>query len=1379
MKNVSTFLFRLYAVLFLPMLFLSCAEAFTINPNTAEIEVNDRSICAPAGLLASHGDYRKITLSWNLVSNAKQYIIYSAPSPFDEFVKIGETSGSVSEFSVDVASGKMLWFRLSSLSYTGTESSKSGYVFGSSVAVPNITGIVLGADGKSAEVSWWLSNCRDDTYASSVSYTVVCYEGDGERVFDTKTQKGPLTSVCFYGLDARAKYSYQVLASVGNFKAEKSDLSDAESARLTVPSAPENFFVERGVKKAADGIVVSWTLPPPAHCRISSDVYEEHPLYFSIQRKLSSEPDSAYADIVQYIGTVDAPASGVYFNCDGDSHFSDLYVERSAVQDVEAGRVPNYPGYIVGTKLSYADRTAEQGKLYSYIVRSFTDDVSGRTVSSDSSFTVGEGHLVSSPSLELVSDYVLDGSDENKFSNIHLGLNFNFEDFSLDGEGFYSYLLSYEKTPFATAENPEPSSCGEVFVSAFSSVESIRSYEISYGKDFVSDSENHGYYTYRVYVAPSSLKGLPSSDSEFYTSVRSSSSLTVTDDASSLPLITEFSVQDGYASKYVLCWNYEPSYSYSLKWTLYDGRTGQPASDAQVNSIDIQEGDLDITSVPGKAFFTHGAESGDSRKYTLVARNGLYTAKDFEEVSRTLGTANARLKALSYDSVNISWDSVQRADSYSVVAFYAHDLEKTNLVREAEDGGTNCEISLDGGTYTCTIVKPSGYDSALLSGREITVEVTAKNSKRSTDNSTSKTVSARTFGPSVMQAAAGNLYEKNINIGWQEIEGAKGYLVSRVMYEDGNAVTASDAADVYFVDASSLELKRNGERPPEGSSASRKDGKIWLNDVDDTDCMDSSSHSQRMISWGLPYGYIVLPVLYGEDDFEFNGLEISSDGKSGVSYTDILSSSAFIKNSTLGYGLSVSASKSESSATVSVSWKKPYENDSGIPFVYRRARGSGEWKLIASLSKDDDVYNDSLEGEDFTKAFYYAVQYHRSSSPLACTRSYEEHLGAKDLRYSDSSGVEELNKGYLFYISLSASYNGRRGPDGLWAKDGFYYSQKVSHSRWDFEERARGPSAITISAKNVNTTYGNIKLADIQIGSDGEENFTLNASGGVLNGDGNDTALVKNGSDLVLHPIAMTESLVAGNGEHTYTDGILKILRSSKTFYKLESTVSYSKTDGSGGEVFFVGEASGFRQFSDEELVKSVSLVLSDALYQAGIPKSSAAIFVVRDASSKCSGKTGEFTVTHTSWANHSQWGFGGTSYRHIFPSGTSSKYTEPYASDFVIRAGDSVKAVGIKENTLYHLPELELDIVHDSGISPCVLSYTLGTAGSLNFAGEGTGLNRTWILSVKKDGSQIVNADGEQAFLRVFPYDVGTAHGSPDASVNSSLKTYQGGWWN
>ena len=1351
--------------------FTSCKNFLIENTDTGEITAVSKKITAPSAINVSQGDYRNITLSWDAVPNAKQYFIYASINPFENFTKVGETSEGITEFNYSVKSGKTVWFRISSYSYKGIESSLSKYTSGSSVAIPNITNISLSANGTSSTVNWWMNNCNQNTYENAVTYKVTCYEENKTSIVDSKIVSGSVNTAEICGLKKKSHYYYQVEAYIDSYKSEVSDFTDIETARLTSPYSVDNLTIDQGIntKASGKGIQISWQLPEGVEYKVSSNntdsIYEVHPLYFSIERKLADEADESYTTLVNYIGTVNSAidsSEGIYFTCGTSptSSSSLLEVDCSQISSIEENEISNYSAYVIGSKLTYTDLNVEDNKLYTYRVRSYSDDVGQKTISSDTSVDSKNGWLISTPALNVEPDYKKESEESQYFSSISAIFNLDFEDYNLDNTSFYKYILTYQRTPFPTESETNPQADEEKFLISLNSVEQINNFVKIYDSDFLNKSENQGYYSYSLYICNSNVAD-DSIPDEYYSMTQTPTNFSLTNDASKIPEIKTFTVNDGYASKYILTWDYNENYEYSLLWATYNGGTEQITG--QYESCILNSSDLNIDN--GMATYVHSVTSGDARKYTLIANNGLQVSKEAEGISKTLGTANVQQGIPSYDSITVHWKEVQKATVYNVKAYYASDSSQNDIaITDGENPNTT--LTTEDGIVTCTITKPKGYNSALKSGSEIKLEVTASN-ENTEDNSTTCISSVCTFGPALINATVGKLQENNISIIWNTVQNAAGYIIYRVLYSDNTAdnTKLQTTTDKYYYDVTLGTLKRNDDTPTEGSAVTSKKSQYYLNDIDDSNCKSESSLNQRKIASGLPFGYIILPILGDGDDFNFEQLEIK-DGNAGITYADITESSAFIKNASLGYGLNVKASKSESSVTINVSWDRPYENETGIPYIYRCAYGDEDnWERIDSLGVNVTEFNDPLSGKDKTIPYRYAVQYHSSSSKLDYKAAYKKHLEQLDKRYSDiEDDYEELNKGYLLYFDFSASYNGTLDSDGKYVKDSNYYSEKLSHTLWNFDERKRGPALFTLYAYNQNTSMGYVKLADIAVDSStGEETFTLNAENGILKDDtSSDTKIEKSGSDLILSPIGLTA------GSANYTDGVLKVLRSAKTYYKLSSSLPYTRDNKEGTAEFSDSSVYAYRQISNEELTKAAMLVLAYGFYKDGDGKDD-----LSNIESKLS-YNGDVTLTT---ANGGTATFGSRLLCGISEAGKykANVSMNKYAPEQLLPTGDTETLFCISMTNVSTrtdgLADSYLNKFRTEGFTVTVNNVVSELSGMDSYSGTLTvTCTDSSTLKIIKDGTTMVDTTDKEVRRKWFPIQISDDH--------CWIKSTTYGWW-
>lgn len=362
----------------------------------------NEAVKPPAGLMASHGGYKSVTLSWNAAANAVRYNIYGAANPFETFVKVGETKDASSSIELNEVAGAVRYYYVKSIDYKGGESFASSTVKGSTMATPSITMIESSSDGTQATVSWWMSNCDSTTYSDSVKYKVRCFLEDGKSVDET-TCDGTVSSVVFKGLSPKTKYLYDVGAYIPVNAAEEnkyewSDRIDSETARKLIPDAAKEFAATQGTLYTK--VELSWLLPDFVDAKVSSSLFNRNPVYFTIERKEKDSVSQEWTCIVPYIGScltsAEKNSGWNCFDCASlSSENTDVKLEAGTLENAETSET--YTGYIPGTKIYYTDKTAIAGVKYEYRIASFTDD-SKNAVSSENSRSVCEGWSLSTPS---------------------------------------------------------------------------------------------------------------------------------------------------------------------------------------------------------------------------------------------------------------------------------------------------------------------------------------------------------------------------------------------------------------------------------------------------------------------------------------------------------------------------------------------------------------------------------------------------------------------------------------------------------------------------------------------------------------------------------------------------------------------------------------------------------------------------------------------------------------------------------------------------------------------------------------------------------------------------------------------------------------------
>lgn len=1194
-------------VLAVATVFFGCENDLIPSPEIDKIidsggtSINE-AVKPPAGLTASHGGYKSVTLSWNAAANAVRYNIYGAANPFETFVKVGETKDASSSIVLDEVAGAVRYYYVKSIDYKGGESFASSTVKGSTMATPSITMIESSSDGTQATVSWWMSNCDSTTYSDSVKYKVRCFLEDGKSVDET-TCDGTVSSVLFKGLSPKTKYLYDVGAYIPVNAAEEnkyewSDRIDSETARKLIPDAAKEFTATQGTLYTK--VELSWLLPDFVDAKVSSSLFNRNPVYFTIERKEKDSVSQEWTCIVPYIGSVKttAPSAAgrIVFDCASlSSENTDVKLEAGTLEGAETSET--YTGYIPGTKIYYTDKTAIAGVKYEYRIASFTDD-SKNAVSSENSRSVCEGWSLSTPSFETSAVYEKADDGSTLHSAVKVEYKFDFDTLGLDET--YGYVITSQRTPLSADE----AAGEEVFEGYWPDAASVNSAAKTFAFDATDEAANsllEGYYKFKAYVVPAGMNSVPAGVDEYFACAEAFGVVTVVHDSANLPSVTGFSVEDGYSDKFKIKWDYNSNYDYVLKWIPYEGETALAEESLALSKEELNA--LAAKSSDGSVTYEHAALSGDRRKYMLEASAGFSITKKADSVSETLGTAVPYCTQYFYDKIVVSWKTVQLAKSdaadFTVNAYYEDDETKTPVVDFA---GGNGEVVFNetAGIYTCTLENPAGYNDALRSGKTILFAVTAASSK--TSDTTEAVFATATLGPALVNARVAAPSSEEIVLEWNAVKGAAGYIIRRALYSDGTAA-AVDKADTYFYDCEKGALTVGGESVDEARATVSKTeadgGTVYsLCDkyaaVSDSDNKNPYQKNQARIAWGLPFGYAVIPVRE-ENDFSFTeGFVLDAGSK--VDYctkTDEageVTSTALtdVKGACFGYALNLKAQKAEQGDSQRVDWELPYLSASGIeqkvPNLYRREvlenASFGSWERIAAVTvplKADSVYATYRVPEaDREKAFEYAVNYNPGTAEFKkefvdyCENKKEENGG----RYTYPDGVECESefKGYLLYDdNYSVAYAAETD-----SSKPEYYAERVTIGNWNKNARALGPDTYTVSILNNN------------LGSEWIPVLTFNAADFSATPAADDIgfSLTEGNLEARLYPKAIAE------GTAQTTEGALKVLRDARHYYRITLNRGEHSADVNNG-------VYAYRQITAEELVRAATLAMAVGMHKA------------------------------------------------------------------------------------------------------------------------------------------------------------------------------------
>ena len=1357
---------KILSTLFILFSFISCKydllPAPSSNGNSNAPQFNNKKILPPQNVIASQGDYRSVTLSWDPVKNATQYLIFSADTEFDTFEKVGETKGSATTFTVQEPTGSTKAYYIKSVDYYGNSSRPSFIAIGSTISVPIITDITKNKEGDIYTLNWWMSNCSESTYEDLISYTINVYE-EGINTPTKIEIPGNLTSYNLTSLKQSTVYKFTIEAFKTGTK-QKHEISDAEpieTGHRIVPDAVKELTVSKGI--STTDINISFKLPSTIESSTGDGTYEkDNPLYFTLKRKLEDEDDSAFTTIYEYVGFNENSKYAKNISAEKKIILSGSYTEDQLVE--------------LTNKLETADR----GKKFVYQIQSYTDvkgDIENANISSAITSVASEtGWTIAQASFRLEASNIIEKDENNpeveKITKISVTFHTSFD--NLDQN--YSYYLTTLKYALKGDNQDTPlvvNGKTENLIKKANNIFELNDYTISYD----NPDEQQGYYAYKLYITKESdISEVPTNPADIIEEISSPSKITVTSDANALPVIKNgddetFYVDDGYSNKFILTWDViEGDCEYILSWRNKNGDgytdsksigpfTAENYSEPNESGTTISE----IKTEGGKITLTHTAEPGEIRSYTLTAIKGLSNSCEKKEDFYALGKAAPEMQTPDYDTITIVWDKVQRAktditEAYKVSAKYADG--STELITT-----DNCSITEENSKIKCVITQPSGYDDASISGKTINFEVTTIGDK---DETTSNS-QVYNLGPANLNVTRDpDLYTDHINISWNRIEGANGYLVFR---------TIKDISGNYISEGNALFVNQDGVYY-DGSKISSVESQFTGEKVSFTDCYeytnrddaqtDALKRDQIQLTWGLPFSYTVVPVLSDKDiRFEISDSQIKAE-TTKKDHTFTYENMSETISSTFGYGLNVNASKAASNTTVTVTWEQPYNPANKIPRVYRRGNKSDDWDKVANPTQSNEktMSVDITYGPNDTNTYEYAVVYNNSEFD----ETYLEKLASD---FDTENSPKELKcKGYT--LSLPQGF--------ITASHGTGYQEIFdwTDSTYDFNNRNIGPDYYEIQILNKNKATGWTAIGKISVDQNN------NNYGKQVTSDYKETTLVtaKSNSNYqaIIEPVFDSDNISFGQ---------LKVLRDYKHYYRLvavkmiddkrENAIvaiadKHKLTDTSLQNPY--EDVFAIRDITDEELIKCINLIIGDALYKRAIPYKT----VTGSATDTLEGavyegnKKGTFTISSSpvsafDYKNRVTWAF--DNYKPIFNNGTSGLFTSETVSGFTLSSSTSEKKNGSDEHKLYYLPPLKISLNHESNLPSYQKEfiYEIGKEGwSIVYNIKVTDTSNKVIIN-KQNLS-------DTEFYKWFPFELGKKIENGSSDKNQSFKTYQSPWW-
>lgn len=1355
-------------------------------------------ILPPKQVEATNGLYKRIKISWTPVENAVDYALYSAETPFNEFSQIAETANT--EYEIETTPGTNLYFAVSAINYYGTESFKSKVISGSSLATPIITEIENNTPS-SFTVKWWMDNCDSSTYENNTKFIIRVYDKDKRQLPDyTKTVDGKQRSVTIEHLPSSTKFWFTVEAEVKVYnkdgseeqtKNEISDFTDKESAHKITPDKVSNFTVTKGSDKQ---IKLNFEIPDLVWAK-ENDIWDTKPVFFSILRKdLDSEEEFDIAKHqIATIGSLPEESFSNYttnaqyhFDCKTNKVFKDkTEIDFISIESATQEDSSSLKSYVPMSKVTFIDNTALRGKQYSYIVRSFPDfSANAREHSDETSVTKPViGWAISQPSLVVKEEYI-------KNNDIVSNIKVTFADSTFNTLNTkYKYAIARVKTEI------EPEIVDKVFYT-----NDFKSFE-----DTITATTTAEYYKYTLYILPEDAVESETVPENPLDSYSSNKVVTVIDDFSKLPVLENFTVDDGYTNKFVINCDAQPGVEYKL--------IGIPV----VNGIEGTQKSATITFTDNKCNFTSFSDStviaeNQAYKFILRAKLGEISKEiALEDLYYTLGKPAVAFNTYEYDSITVTWPKVQMAsNNYQVSAEYANSTCEEDTGELTTPANTSITFDDSKNLYTCTITKPSGFNKSYISGRPINLKVKATSAKHEAETSTTNTV-VRTLGPAEMTVSAASQTKKNqTSIKWTPAAGAKKYLIYRIMYGDkdmsDNKIIGTDKL---IIDAKTLSVENDSDQENKGRTICEYNSEnnyytLIDKQIDATETYGYQFNQER-IQWGYPIDYVVLPMRENDNAntilFNYINEETIFDTKSAIAYEKDFIKKHKIERHTFGYGFNVHAAKSESGSKIKVTWEKP-NNEEQYPTIFRMPFNSENeygavWGNPVTLSPNTTEYFDTIPSDKSHKAFVYAVQYDTTSDFVKSYRKSENALGQKDNTYDErysaaAKPVEPSNKGYLFSITDVAAQ-----PIEMNSNKELSYTELLSwNTTWDFTERALCPKSFYIEMKNKNLSYTKdwIKLAKVDITPTGD--FIFDKTFEISSNDSYKTYNYDIDIDnSVSGKLAIEPKSFKETQSPLETNGLLKVSRDLHHYYRLNITNDMTNYHPQFGDESLYT----YRNLTDTELTKCVSLIIADALYQCSIPTvKTGDLFTKNWGSNFLDGYFGKLTISHYGGVGSNdlcRWTFG-ENYIHNYISGTPTDTQKSIKSNLSISSTLSNSATGIKDYKLYYLPEIEITINQiTEGFSDNKLLQTLNNRKIKFEAGESGTKDAKYTLKIYLDNVLMSKSKTDstkpiskyEEFILWFPYNFNndmsanpiTKYTESAGSNKETPPIYNSTWWN
>lgn len=1143
MKRINIFL--LLGGLILSLYCTGCRNNLLPDPIGEEInpssEENNQplSLTVPQNVNATKGGKQKIVLSWTPVLKASKYYIYAASTQFDNFQKIGESTET--EYTYLVNAGLTRYFQITAVNYLGEESEPSLIAMGATLACPYISSIVSNEteNGVVTEISWYMDNVN--YYLDGLNYTISVFNkgaiATSVTIVGSAEENGklvPVTSYTFTDLPENSDLEFQVEAFLVSEQndIESSDQTNAATAARQTPNAVTELEATQGTDKTS--ITLSFKTPDFVFIKTKdssslSGAYEAKPTYFKIFRRTLSSEWVEQESHLYYDGTVAKPENSEEF----------------------------FDKYASGKEVTWVDKNVPaRGVKYEYKVQTYVDDLANNEIiSSDKAIATNIGWCMAVPDFKWKDfDYEYEEITDAESGDITkektgASLNYNVIWNNFGVTAGYKFIVETKWTELTLENNPKE----DIKYTVYSSINDLNKEHILFNPKTSDSIGGEGYYTFTFYILPADADN---SIEHAIDSVVCSARVFVTSNMKN-PEFKDMKVISGYNKKVLIQWTEEDStYIYIFERYKLDDSNNKIIDSKKVITLKNEDGSIK-TDGTICSYEDKDLEDGVTYKYDLKIQNQTeefpYDDSKGELKATTLGIPAIIFDAdnLFLNKIPVSWKKVPEAKSYKLV-FNGVELSEEITDEDADVNGL-INFTLEGETHL-----QDYYKDASKSGKDATLEVIVSSQKEdeSTLDTNSAAIQVRTLGPAETKLSASVAqYEKKIALKWDEVPGAKKYVIERQICNLDLSIPETEPD--YFV-VNSNTLTYNDE---------------YKACTDET--ADSTDKNQDLLDWGLPFKYTVYPI----------SVDSEKDTVAKLYTTGIDKISKY--GSTIGYGHNIKASKSEDPRNVIIEWDSQYlgtadsDTQNLSPTLLYRQAGTTAYKKAIGAKKTGNKYTYKLSGNERTSAFDFVITYSQSQDNYTISASYENELAkAIDERtqsyWNTDAKPEPLNRGYAFAINLTfeqSSENSGIQEDFKW-------------NLWDYSKRTLGPdetSKYSFEMKNNDFAAEWQKVAEIDLNgtitqvSSADLNITCKRNGTGLN-DG-----------YSIKPTA----------ESTYGySGILKVLRDYRHFARLEVTRSdcespASYSDGNDESVF------GYREITDVEWIRLAMLSYAEGFWTA------------------------------------------------------------------------------------------------------------------------------------------------------------------------------------